>query len=278
MSRKSAAKRGAAKAPEDGDAAGLAQPRGWFARDLSLGLLACLPLLVAYETATGASGGSWRNSAELAATLPLRLFEGHETLARRLLLLVLAFACVWRLYAPEYALVKRVAKIAGEGAAWALLFGPAVLVLHGLLGAPVPEGVASSAMPPMPGLARAGLVCGGAAWEELVFRVLLLALLARWAARFFEPLAGQGRATRLLAWGAALPVAGLCFAAAHLSALTSVFGQGGEHWDGALFAWRTLSGILLGVLYAWRGVGVAAWCHAVVNALLLVGATPGVFL
>lgn len=270
--------RGGGVAADDRAEAGLDRPRGWFARDLSLGLLACLPLLVVYETAVGASGGAWRNSAELATTLPLKLFAGHETLARRVLVLVLAFACTWRLYAPEYALVKRVAKIAGEGAVWALLFGPAVLVLHGTLGAPVPAGVASAALPPMPDLARAGLVCGGAAWEELLFRVLLLALCARVAARFFEPLAGHGRAARLLAWSAALPVAALCFAAAHLSVLTSMFGQGGEHWDGALFAWRTISGILLGVLYAWRGVGVAAWCHAAVNALLLVGATPGVFL
>ena len=250
----------------------------WFARDLPLGLLACVPLLLAYEAATASTGGAWRNSAEMLLTLPLRALGEYELLARRIALLVMAFACVWRLYAPDYALVQRTARVIAEGAAWALVFGPAALALHALLDAPVPRALLSTALPPIPDMALVGIACGGAAWEELLFRVVLLALGARVAARYLAPLAGTGRAGRALAWSTAMVPVALLFAASHLSAVNGLFGRGGEHFDAALFAWRTLSGILLAVLYAWRGVGVAAWCHATVNALLLIGASPGVFL
>jgi len=248
----------------------------WFARDMALGLCACAPLFVAYE-ALGLDSGA-RNAAELLLTLPLRPLGEHEALARRVALLVGFFACLWTLYQPGYALLRRLAGVAGEGLVVSLAFAPLVVGLHMLLDAPVPASLAVASAPPPPSLERAGLVVGGAAWEELFFRVVLVALLARLAARFFEPLAGSGRAARGLAFVAASVPVGLLFASFHLRAVNAPFGGGGEPFDPALFAWRTLSGILLALLYAWRGVGVAAWCHAGVNILLLAGATPGVFL
>lgn len=248
----------------------------WFARDMALGLCACAPLFAAYEL-FGLDSGA-RNAAELALTLPLRMLGAHEALARRIVLLVGLCACLRALYQPGYALLRRLAGVAGVGLLASLAFAPLVLALHRLLDVPVPGSLEIAAAPQPPSLERAALVVGGAGWEELLFRVVLLALLARLAARFFEPLAGTGRPARALAFVAASIPAGLLFAAFHLRAVNAPFGGGGESFDAALFAWRTLSGILLGLLYAWRGVGVAAWCHAGVNILLLAGATPGVFL
>jgi hypothetical protein len=243
---------------------------------MALGLCACAPLFVAYE-AFGLDSGA-RNAAELALTLPLRLLGEHETLARRIALLAGFCACLWSLYQPGYALLRRIAGVAGEGLLVSLAFAPVAVGLHRLLDAPVPATLESAVAPPPPSLERAALVVGGAGWEEILFRVVLLALLARLAARFFEPLAGAGRPARALAFLAASIPAGIVFAAFHLRAVNASLGGGGEPFDPALFAWRTLSGILLALLYAWRGVGVAAWCHAGVNILLLAGATPGVFL
>jgi hypothetical protein len=251
-------------------------PERWFAREMALGLCACAPLFAAYE-AFGLDSGA-RNAAELALTAPLRALGEHEALGRRIALLVGLFACLWILYQPGYSLFRKVARVAGEGLLVSLVFAPLVVVLHRLLDAPVPASLELAIPPPPPSLERAALVVGGAGWEELLFRVLLLALFARLAARFFEPLAGAGRAARSLAFLAASIPAGLVFAAFHLRAVNAPLGGGGEPFDPALFAWRTMSGICLALLYAWRGVGVAAWCHAGVNILLLAGATPGVLL
>ena len=64
----------------------------------------------------------------------------------------------------------------------------------------------------------------------------------------------------------------LAFAAVHLEVLASHLGPGGEPYDPYVFLWRLLAGILLALLFRWRGPGVAAWCHACFNVALLLGA------
>ena len=68
------------------------------------------------------------------------------------------------------------------------------------------------------------------------------------------------------------------FAAAHLAAYTAWLGPGGEPYDASVFTWRLLAGILLGLVFRWRGPGVAAWTHGLFNLALLLGAGPDVFL
>ena len=68
------------------------------------------------------------------------------------------------------------------------------------------------------------------------------------------------------------------FACAHLAAFTAWLGPGGESYNGSVFTWRLLAGILLGLVFRWRGPGVAAWAHGLFNLALLVGAGPDVFL
>ena len=129
-----------------------------------------------------------------------------------------------------------------------------------------------------PGLQRTALVFGGAAYEELVFRLGLYSaafLLARRTASFFGlPLRGA----RLCAEGAAVLVSSLAFAAFHLEGALRWLGQGGEPFDAGLFLWRALAGALLALLFRWRGFGVAGWAHGLFNVSLLLGAGPGVFL
>ena len=119
---------------------------------------------------------------------------------------------------------------------------------------------------------------GGAAFEELLFRVALygaLFVLARRLVSFF------GAGELVARWSAeVLSVLGsaLGFAAFHLSVVSSRIGPGGYDWDPALFTWRALAGVLLAVIFRWRGPGVAAWSHGLFNLAVLLGAGPEVFL
>jgi membrane protease YdiL (CAAX protease family) len=166
-----------------------------------------------------------------------------------------------------------------EGLAASVVLGPALLVgLHFVGGFEVLRDVHLARAGEAPSLARVALLAGGAAYEEIVFRMgvqglaflALHAITRSWLPH--EPLA------RVLAEAGAVLASALVFAAAHLAVFTQLLGPGGEPWHAGVFPWRVLAGILLAALFRWRGPGVAAWAHAAFNAALAIGAGPGVFL
>lgn len=99
---------------------------------------------------------------------------------------------------------------------------------------------------------------GAGIYEELLFRVILVSLLA-WIG------------TRLLGWapwaagvGAAV-VGALIFSAFHY------MGPLGDTLELGSFVFRTVAGLLLSGIYLLRGFGIAAWTHALYDVLLAVG-------
>jgi membrane protease YdiL (CAAX protease family) len=121
--------------------------------------------------------------------------------------------------------------------------------------------------------------CGGAAFEEIVFRLgclsLAYLLLRRGLLALGSPERTADRAAELLA----LALSALVFALSHLACvIRPLAGHGGEPFEAAVFTWRLLAGILLGILFRWRGMGVAAWAHALFNLALYLGAGPEVLL
>jgi membrane protease YdiL (CAAX protease family) len=122
------------------------------------------------------------------------------------------------------------------------------------------------------------LIASGAAWEELVFRVGLQSALFVLGVQLVHFFTASPTVSRALAEAGSIVIASLCFAAAHLATVTHVLGAGGERFDAAVFSWRFLAGVLLGLVFRWRGPGVAAWAHALFDLALFVGAGPDVFL
>jgi len=247
-------------------------------RRLSISFLAMGPLFLCYElaAATAATGGrALRNTSELLLSQPLELLGGHASWRWGLLTMVLVAAGVraFRLGLPL-----------GEGLLWSVLEGTGlgvllgpiiVLLLGGLLGW-LPEGELGAPATPDP--SRVGLVLGGAAWEELLFRLLVFGAifqLGRWAFRFLD---GEHERSRWPAELLALVLSSLAFAAVHLDAVVGWMGAGGESYDFTLFAWRAFAGALLAAIARSRGLGVAVWAHAVFNLGLVLGSGPGVFL
>jgi hypothetical protein len=241
-------------------------------RSLSLGLMSMVPLLVAYELAAG----DQRNTAEVVLFHPGALAGLSPELVRRGAMAVAVAAAAVLCFTRRIALGPGVGRIVAEGLGGAIVGGPVLVAAMSWLGA---EGVLTSrGLRPeeVPALAGAGLVLGGAAYEELLWRVGGFGLsytVARRLARFW----GLGR--RAARWvGETAGVAGtaVAFAGFHLAVFTAWLGPGGEAFDPAVFTWRLLAGILLAVGFRWRGPGVAAWAHGLFNLALWIGVGPEV--
>jgi len=151
-----------------------------------------------------------------------------------------------------------------EGAFWGLLLGPALSQLTswvtGFQGGPL----AVPALGTMPGtFGFLALSAGAGLYEELVFRAGILAGLAVLVRGFFFAL-GWKHGAATFATGLALLASSVLFALAH--------SWGDPHaLDPQVFTFRFLGGVLLGVLFAWRGLAVAAYAHAAYDALTLLG-------
>ncbi len=244
-------------------------------RTLALGWIAVVPLVAAYEIALATDPQAARNTAEYVLTLPFQALFARPELGRYGLEILATLLAAWAVFHGELGLVRRTARVALEGFVAAVLLGPLlILLLHALEVAPPGIGRPDAVTSPT----AAALLAGGAAFEEVVFRVGVLAALF-FAARFtFEWFLGLPRASRVLAEVTALVGSAVVFAAAHLAPVVGLVTSGGEPYDGARFAWRATAGFALALLFRWRGMGVAAWCHAFFNLALALGAGPEVFL
>lgn len=279
---------GARLQPAANGRVGRAAPDGqpeWTVRghqtSLGLGWLAMVPLLVAYELSLGQTDPRLRNASELLLFRVLApLGEAGDPIRRSLLVLATAGALAL-CFRRRVALLPGLFRIFVEGALGALLLSPALGLFVRVLGVPL-EGGEIGALPVgvelAPPLARGAQLLGGAAYEELVFRVFAYALcylVVRRSAAFLGilPAAAHGAAELVAILGSAF-----LFAAFHLEALTGWISPGGEAFSGPVFTWRVLAGILLALLFRWRGPGVAAWTHGLFNLALFLGAGPEAFL
>ncbi|MCY2960057.1 MAG: CPBP family glutamic-type intramembrane protease [Planctomycetota bacterium] len=258
-----------------GDRADHAAVESGLERTLALGWIAVLPLVVAYELALALEPASPRNTAEYVLTLPFQGLFAHPELGRYGLEIVATLLAGWAVFHGELGLVRRATRIAVEGFVGAILLGPLLLLLlHALEVSPPAIGRPES----VPSLTLAALLVGGAAFEEVVFRVGVFAALVVLARATFDWFLGLPRTARVLAEITALVGSAVVFAAAHLAPVVGLVSPGGEPYDGARFAWRATAGLALALLFRWRGMGVAAWCHAFFNLALALGAGPEVFL
>ena len=244
-------------------------------RSVTLGFLACLPLWIAYEVALTHAGEGWRGTAEILALRALEPFGEHVTWIRRLLMGALTIAAAVTFARRHRGALPKLLRVVGEGALAAALLGPILVALLHL------SGVGADALPPAPSTVPPGsmglLVLGAGAWEELVFRALVYGAVYVLTLHLVRFLGTPTRLDRTISEVVALIGQAGLFAAAHVASFVEPFGAYGEPFDAAAFPYRVLAGILLGLLFRWRGLGVAAWAHGLFNLALLLGAGPQVF-
>lgn len=220
------------------------EPGGYlhWSRDPAVGLFAVLPLWLCYEVGRWWLSPDERNGAEVLLLDALgRLGPGGVVALRVLFVLGIAAAAASLLRRQiPWARVAMVSAL--EGMVYGLLLGP----LSGALA------TSASRMLVAGDRLAQDLVgsIGAGIFEELVFRLLLMSTLAfLWL-----------RATRAfalphwLAGALAVLLSALMFSGFHH--------LWGETFAPGVFLFRTMAGVLLGVIFWFRGYGVCVYTHA----------------
>ena len=100
------------------------------------------------------------------------------------------------------------------------------------------------------------LAVGAGIYEEILFRVLLIAAIGGILGFIFQ------WSDMLKNWVAMIIAAGI-FSSFHF------IGEYGDYFSFNIFMVRFFAGILLGVLYFMRGFGITAWTHAIYDLIIL---------
>jgi len=235
---------------------------------LAAGYLASLPLFLAYEFGLLLGGpGAARASAEQVAFAAFRFLGPEVRWVRLGLLALLTLAAVLHLRRGAGLEPRALARAAGLGILLGVALGPLLVLAHGWLAA-----AALAVGDPAPrALPRVLRLIGAAPWEEALFRVGAYACAYFVARRLLEFFGLVGRPVQAAAELFALLLSSLSFSAFHLHGVQAWLGLRGERFDTGLFLWRVSAGLLLGGLFRWRGLAVAAWSHAVFNLGLALG-------
>ncbi len=229
-------------------------------------LLFVLPLLLFYQTlavllATGPR--SLRNGADVILQ---SLFVGLAGTWGPLLFMVCLIAIgLWLVVRDMRARGSRLKAsvfwgMLGESVFLALAFGTVVGGITSRVVGPLQALAVPGLAPTTPELGwwtRLMLSLGAGLYEELLFRVVLVALLA-FAARHvlgWRPWPAGVAATAL---GAAI------FSAFHY------IGPYGDRLELYSFVFRMIAGLFFSALYLLRGFGITAWTHALYDVMLLV--------
>jgi hypothetical protein len=244
-------------------------------------MLLLIPLLVAYELIAVLVNFDRtlqiRNAADIMVKNVLLQFGIRSMLG--FMLAVVAIAVVCALVAlrdsegsvrPRYLL-----GMLAESGIYALLLGTLssrftdiILGARGMTAVPASQ---ASGLLGQEWLSQWMIALGAGVYEEIVFRVLLISVLLAG----FDLLAWLSRRVPVLRPFAVLEGNSGPLLAAFLAALLfSLFHYVGAHAD--IFLWKTFvyrffAGLILAAIYVLRGLGVAAWTHALYDVLVLLG-------
>lgn len=104
------------------------------------------------------------------------------------------------------------------------------------------------------------LAVGAGIYEEFVFRVILITILAKILKLIFQ-------------WNNSAQKTGAVIIAAIMFSLFHFLGDFGDPPDLRLFIIRFSAGLFLGVIYIFRGFGIAAYTHSIYDLLIMVQIT-----
>ena len=204
-----------------------------------------------------ASGGVVRNGADVLLT---GLFSWLLGPRGPLVFMALVIGgAVWLIVRDRRGGPVRASTLAamlGESLVLALLFGLVVGTATAQLVGPLRALAAGGGLEGSGALARLTLSLGAGLYEELLFRVVIVALLANGFRLVFG-------ASRLWSGVAATVLGALLFSAFHY------IGPLGEPLRLESFVFRTLAGLAFSGLYLTRGFGITAWTHALYDVAVL---------
>lgn len=231
-----------------------AEERGYLrvSRSLSASLLSLLPLLAVYElgilTDVSAAAAWIKTPIFWLRAHPVELLGTDLTAILNGVFIVAILVAVWWLGRLGALHGRTFLAMFTESVFYALLIGPAALFplirrwefaeFSPNLANFWPKVVAS---------------CGAGVYEEIVFRFLLLGVIYFIAKE-------RGKLHAVTAGLLALFVSGVIFSIAHFLS---------EDPDYTAFMYRLMVGIIFGIIYLTRGLGIAAWTHALYDVYVL---------
>ncbi len=225
-------------------------------RRVSVSLVYVTPLLVLYEVLLRAGGSDTRNAVEQAFK-ELFWYLGPAAGYLQAFLVLVVVAAVWRVVALRLPCVRLFPAFLIECLLLALLLGPVVAFVAG----PLELGVQTPRVPSSLEYSVLASISAGI-YEELLFRLIVLGGLYVLALR----LCGTSRPVAFLL---ALLVSAFAFAYYHHAA------PYGEPYEPRAFAFRAIAGILLGLVFAGRGLAVVVYLHALYDVLYDLRAAAG---
>jgi membrane protease YdiL (CAAX protease family) len=224
-----------------------------WSRDPAVGLFAVLPLWLLYEGLRFCLTPQERNGAEVLMAHGLGYLGPSSIVSTRVFFGVTVLAAAWSIHRRRLPWLRVGLVTALEGAVYGLMLGPLAAAMatssHRLLQAvPQARDVGSERDPLVADLVAS---LGAGIFEELVFRLVLLSLLSLLFTRMFV--------------GFGLPKAcGVLLAVASSAAAFALFhhvGEGAPPFERPVFLFRTAAGVILGLLFAFRGLGVCVYTH-----------------
>jgi hypothetical protein len=222
--------------------------------DPAVGLFAVLPLWLLYEVLRLLLTPADRNGAELLLLREIDRMGFHGLLFLRVAFALLTLLAARSLVRRQVPWLRVAAVLALEGAVYGLMLGPTATLLTS-------SAVRMLHAGPAGGSLAANLVgsLGAGIFEELVFRLGLMSAMV-WIGL---------RAVR--AWSLPVWLAG-AFAVVVSALVFSWFHHlCGEPFDRTRFLFRTMAGVLLGLLMWARGYGVCVYTHTVYNVYFYLG-------
>ncbi len=223
-------------------------PSGYLAwsKDPATSVFAVLPLWLLYEALRLALAPDERNGAEAMLTETLVTFGPYAMIVLRVLLAVTVLFAAVSIHARQLPWARVTLVSALEGTVYGVLLGPvtSALTLEILTGGALLR--VSDLAPDLVGSLSAGI------FEEAVFRLGLLSLLALLLGRAFRGFSLPGE----LGIAIAIVISAVVFSGFHH------LGAGAEPFRLEVFVFRAVAGLLLGLLFVFRGFGVCVYTHA----------------
>jgi len=216
-------------------------------RSLATSFLFILPLLMVYELGLATESAA----AEVVKWPLLVFFERRAALAFNVLVAVGMVVAVAVLRKRDRLRPAVFLPMFMESALYALLLAPLLW-----FGVRRHLYVPDLAWPKEGFLHGAAVAAGAGVYEELLFRGALLGSLC---------FIGE-RALKIHSW---LAVPGAILVSAAVFSLMHFVGMGGEPFDPERFVFRLVAGLVLSGIFLARGLGIAAYAHAIHNVLVL---------
>lgn len=226
----------------------------YHSKNLAHSFLFILPLLVLYEVGIALQSSNVKNAADVVIKTPLTLFGKNGSLIFNSLVIVLLFASVFSIEKERRLSPLTFVLMFLESAVYALCvgYGLGFIVYKKLF--PHTMAIALSLNNTWKGVI---LSVGAGVYEEIVFRLLLISAL-------YFLFATVIKINKPISAIISIIAGALIFTVMHY------VGPLGDSFTSTSFMFRFLSGLVLSVIFMFRGLGIAVYTHAMYDVLSVV--------